>query len=106
MTALTWGVFPGKEIVQPTVVDPKVFASHWVPEAFELWRQRWADLMPQESPSRTFLNKVLDSYWLVNLVDNDFISDDRDIFEIFNTVIERDWPFPEVSPTPGPKKKE
>jgi methylenetetrahydrofolate reductase (NADPH) len=25
--AVTWGVFPGKEIVQPTVVDPISFVS-------------------------------------------------------------------------------
>jgi len=26
--ALTWGVFPGKEIIQPTVADPVAFV-HW-----------------------------------------------------------------------------
>jgi hypothetical protein len=25
--AVTWGVFPGKEIIQPTVVDPVAFLS-------------------------------------------------------------------------------
>lgn len=25
--AVTWGVFPGKEIIQPTVVDPISFVS-------------------------------------------------------------------------------
>lgn len=25
--AVTWGVFPGKEIIQPTVVDPVSFKS-------------------------------------------------------------------------------
>lgn len=25
--AVTWGVFPGKEIVQPTVVDPESFKT-------------------------------------------------------------------------------
>jgi hypothetical protein len=29
--AVTWGVFPGKEIIQPTVVDPIAFKS-WRPE--------------------------------------------------------------------------
>lgn len=29
--AVTWGVFPGKEIVQPTVVDP---------ESFQVWKVR------------------------------------------------------------------
>ena len=26
--AVTWGVFPGKEIIQPTVVDPVAF-HYW-----------------------------------------------------------------------------
>ncbi len=30
-TAVTWGVFPGKEIVQPTVVDPM---------SFKVWKVR------------------------------------------------------------------
>lgn len=34
--AVTWGVFPGREIVQPTVVDPASFRT-WKEEAFELW---------------------------------------------------------------------
>jgi len=25
--AVTWGIFPGKEVVQPTVVDPIAFQS-------------------------------------------------------------------------------
>lgn len=36
VNALTWGVFPGREIVQPTVVDPASFRT-WKEEAFELW---------------------------------------------------------------------
>jgi hypothetical protein len=31
--AVTWGVFPGKEIAQPTVVDPEAFLA-WKTEAF------------------------------------------------------------------------
>jgi hypothetical protein len=34
--AVTWGVFPGREIIQPTVVDPMSFRV-WKDEAFELW---------------------------------------------------------------------
>lgn len=26
VNAVTWGVFPGKEVVQPTVVDPHSFS--------------------------------------------------------------------------------
>ncbi len=34
--AVTWGVFPGREVIQPTVVDPVSFRS-WKDEAFALW---------------------------------------------------------------------
>lgn len=34
--AVTWGVFPGKEIVQPTVVDPISFLSWKVCHLFRL----------------------------------------------------------------------
>lgn len=35
--AVTWGVFPGKEIVQPTVVDPISFLSWKVRFLFEIF---------------------------------------------------------------------
>merc|ERR1712182_136621 len=35
VNALTWGIFPGKEVVQPTVVDTQSFMA-WKDEAFEL----------------------------------------------------------------------
>ena len=44
--AVTWGVFPGKEIIQPTVVDPVSFLS---------WKVRYQYLTPgmQWNPSFT-----------------------------------------------------
>lgn len=104
VTALTWGVFPGKEIVQPTIVDPHVFQNHWAEECFNLWRTRWIDFVEEGSASRLFLEKCYNTYWLVNLVDNDFVQ--GDIFSIFSDVIDRDWPFPDVpAPVPAEKKK-
>lgn len=32
VNAVTWGVFPGKEVVQPTVVDP---------HSFSVWKVCW-----------------------------------------------------------------
>lgn len=34
--AVTWGIFPGKEIVQPTVVDPVAFKSWKVSNAINI----------------------------------------------------------------------
>ena len=36
VTALTWGVFPNREILQPTIFDHDVFLI-WSDEAFQLW---------------------------------------------------------------------
>lgn len=70
--AVTWGVFPGKEIAQPTVVDPISF-EFWKDEAFDLWQQRWGKLYPQGSTSRLIIDDICKNYYLVNLVDNDFV---------------------------------
>ena len=69
--AVTWGVFPGREIVQPTIVDPVVF-NHWRDEAFALWTEQWGKLYEAGSTSRKIIEDISDTYLLVNLVDNDF----------------------------------
>ena len=69
--AVTWGVFPGREIIQPTIVDPVAF-NQWRTEAFGLWTEQWGKLYEPESQSRQIINNISDSYLLVNLVDNDF----------------------------------
>jgi methylenetetrahydrofolate reductase (NADPH) len=71
---VTWGVFPGREIIQPTVVDPESFLV-WKDEAFALWTEQWAKLYPEGSTSRSIIEGISDSYYLVNLVDNDYPKD-------------------------------
>lgn len=68
--AVTWGVFPGREVIQPTVVDTHSFKV-WKDEAFSLWNE-WAALYDENSTSRAVLHGIRDNYYLVNLVDNDF----------------------------------
>ncbi|EXB68652.1 putative methylenetetrahydrofolate reductase [Morus notabilis] len=109
VNAVTWGVFPAKEIIQPTVVDPSSFVV-WKDEAFEIWSRGWARLYPEGDPSRKLLEEVCDfgfvyvhnilvifddvsrdvcgpllqvqtSYFLVSLVDNDYVQ--GDIFAVF-----------------------
>lgn len=57
VNAVTWGVFPAKEIIQPTVVDPSSFKV-WKDEAFEIWSCNWAQLYPEGDPSRKLLEEV------------------------------------------------
>ncbi|XP_076325548.1 methylenetetrahydrofolate reductase (NADPH) isoform X2 [Tachypleus tridentatus] len=85
--AVTWGVFPGKEIIQPTVVDPVSFKV-WKDEAFGLWTEQWAKLYPENSPSRQLLYSISQDYYLVNLVDNDFPKETC-LWEILEVMFEK-----------------
>jgi len=82
--AVTWGVFPGKEIVQPTIVDPDMFMV-WKDEAFALWTKSWASIYHDDSVSYNLLHDLHDTYFLVNVVDNNFVS--GDIFVIFDRLM-------------------
>ncbi|SVB65852.1 uncharacterized protein METZ01_LOCUS218706 [marine metagenome] len=75
VNAVTWGVFPGHEIVQPTIVDTRSFLI-WKDEAFSLWINDWAHIYDTESESYKLLNKIYDTYYLVNIVDNNFVDGD------------------------------
>jgi len=85
VNAVTWGVFPNREIVQPTVVDQDSF-SVWKDEAFALWLSQWAPLYEEGSASRALIQEVHDSYYLVNCVDNDYVKGDLQAF--FNKVMQ------------------
>ncbi|KAK4788739.1 hypothetical protein SAY86_020058 [Trapa natans] len=83
VNAVTWGVFPGKEIIQPTVVDPASFAV-WKDEAFEIWSRGWACRYPEGDPSCKLLEEIQNSHYLVSLVDNDYIN--GDLFAVFSDI--------------------
>lgn len=82
--AVTWGVFPDREIVQPTVVDAQSFLA-WKSEAFNVWTAVWAQLYDEGSESREVLHHMNDTLLLVNVVDNDFVQ--GDIFEVFKHIL-------------------
>ena len=70
--AVTWGVFPGKEIVSPTIVEEVSFTA-WADEAWQMW-QEWAAIFGKEGEeSRKFLDGVGKSGWLVNIIWHDFV---------------------------------
>ena len=65
--AVTWGVFPGAEVIQPTVVDSAAFQA-WKDEAYELGSQ-WAQLYQETSPeTQKLIHSVFDEYHLGELV--------------------------------------
>lgn len=53
----------------------------WKDEAFALWKSRWANEYPEGSESRTVLDSVVNTFYLVNIVDNNYV--DGDLFQIF-----------------------
>lgn len=63
--AVTWGVFPGKEIVQPTIVESISFLA-WKDEAFRLGTD-WARCFDAGSPSRRLLEGMMREWHLVNI---------------------------------------
>ena len=77
VNAVTWGVFPNREIVQPTVVDHTAFLL-WKEEAFQSWVDVWGVIYGVESPSFKYLENIRDTFYLINVVDNDFINGDLD----------------------------
>ncbi|KAI9761069.1 MAG: orotate phosphoribosyltransferase [Chaenotheca gracillima] len=79
--AVTWGVFPGKEIVQPTIVETVSFLA-WKDEAFRLGED-WASCHTASSPSRHLIQNLVETWYLVNIVHNDF-HEPRSIFGVFD----------------------
>jgi methylenetetrahydrofolate reductase (NADPH) len=75
VNAVTWGVFPGHEIMQPTIVDTRSFLI-WKDEAFGLWIDDWASIYNEKSKSYKLLNEIYNTYYLVNIVDNNFVDGD------------------------------
>lgn len=63
--AVTWGVFPGKEIVQPTIVETISFLA-WKDEAFRLGLD-WAHCHSALSPSRQLIEHMMATWHLVNI---------------------------------------
>ena len=56
-------------------------------EAFALWREQWGRLYDDKSQSYQVIQRIIDNYCLVNLVDNDFPKDTC-LFEIIHKTIQ------------------
>jgi len=82
--AVTWGVFPGKQVIQPTITDPESFRV-WKEEAFRLWVSKWADIYDNGTDSNKLIHEIHDNYFLVNIVDNNFVN--GNIFDVLNEVM-------------------
>lgn len=72
--AVTWGVFPGKEIVTPTIIEEVSFRA-WSEEAFGIWAE-WSKVYGRQSDSQKLLREIREECWLVNVIHNDFVERD------------------------------
>lgn len=68
--AITWGVFPLKEVLQPTIIDYESFKA-WNEEAFLLWLE-WARCYKKTSKSYELLNSIYNDYYLISVIHHDF----------------------------------
>lgn len=91
INAVTWGVFPGEEILQPTIVEKTSFLA-WKDEVYRLFTE-WVKIFQSnviETPQETaqgFVNmitKFSDEYVLCNIVNNNFIDDNLTIFKLID----------------------
>lgn len=85
--ALTWGIFAGREIIQPTITETISFLA-WKDEAYRLGED-WAKCHDATSPSRKLIQHVMDDRYLVNIVDNDFHRSNA-VFDLFKDLIVKD----------------
>lgn len=63
--AVTWGVFSGKEIIQPTIVETISFLA-WKDEAYRLGLD-WARCHAAGTPSRRLIEGIMDTWYLINI---------------------------------------
>ena len=68
--AVTWGAFPGKEIITPTIIEEVSFKA-WAEEAFGIWAE-WGRVYERTSESKKLIEGVRDGVWLVNIIHHGF----------------------------------
>lgn len=69
--AVTWGVFPGKEIITPTIIEEVSFRA-WAEEAFGIWGE-WAQVYGKGSESEKLLGRLKGELWLVNIIHHEYV---------------------------------
>jgi len=69
--AVTWGAFPGKEIITPTIIEEVSFKA-WSEEAFGIW-QEWGRVYSPKSQSRELIDEMVKDRWLVNVIHHAYV---------------------------------
>lgn len=71
--SFAWNRLALREILQPTIFDPSAFLV-WAEEAFSLWSSMWLNLYEFDTESYDLIESIRDSYFLVAIIDNDYVS--------------------------------
>ncbi|CAD6443651.1 5016e3c9-ad08-4f49-9b70-1bdbdc66d931 [Sclerotinia trifoliorum] len=69
--AVTWGAFPGKEIITPTIIEEVSFRA-WAEEAFGIWGE-WARVYGKDSETRMIIDGIKEDVWLVNVIHHAYV---------------------------------
>ncbi|EPE24882.1 FAD-linked oxidoreductase [Glarea lozoyensis ATCC 20868] len=71
--AVTWGAFPGKEIITPTIIEEVSFRA-WAEEAFGIWDE-WGRVYAgkEGEDSRRLIEGFRGDRWLVNVIHHGFV---------------------------------
>lgn len=81
--AVTWGIFPNTEVIQPTIVEKISFLA-WKDEAFRI-AEEWRSIFEKDSAPLELLTEISQDYVLINIVDNDFVANNN-IFKLFDGI--------------------
>ncbi|KAI9732000.1 MAG: hypothetical protein M1834_004451 [Cirrosporium novae-zelandiae] len=68
--AVTWGVFAGKEIITPTIVEEVSFRA-WIEEAWGIWRE-WRACFDKGSESQNLIDMISKEWVLCNIIGQKF----------------------------------
>ena len=71
VNAVTWGVFRGKEVVTPTIIEEQSFRA-WGEESYGIWNE-WRRVFPRASEEEKFLDQCRADLCLVNVVGQKFV---------------------------------
>lgn len=85
---VTWGVFKGKEIITPTIIEAVSFRE-WQGEAFGIWRE-WGGCFKQGSESHRLLEGLRGDLWLVCVIGQDFTSTGEE-GDLWDTLLGKGW---------------
>jgi methylenetetrahydrofolate reductase (NADPH) len=72
--AVTWGAFPGKEIITPTIIEEVSFRA-WAEEAFGIWGE-WKGVYgggKEGEASKELIEGIIGERWLVNVIHHGFV---------------------------------